>query len=73
MPNQKAWMAVPSGKKTKSQRNPKTYLDPPINTTDPCDGGDAAELFRIHGSAAAAIIAARVANFGTKHQKSRKS
>ena len=66
MPNQKHWTANSPHAKTPAKRNATVELDEsdlPISD-GPCDGGEAGELFRLHGKEAAVTICERVAKNG---------
>ena len=67
MPNQTHWTANSPHAKAPAKHNTTVELDTedqPIPLTDPCDGGEAGDLFRLHGNAAVGPICERVAKNG---------
>ena len=66
MPNQKHWTASSPHAKAPAKRNATVELDETDLPIDdgPCDGGEAGDLFRLHGNAAAEAICERVAKSG---------
>ena len=65
---QKHWTAnSPHQRLTYRKPNETTVLvaeDLPVPLDGPCDGGEAGDLFRLHGKEAAAAICERVGRFG---------
>ena len=66
MPNQKHWTTCSSHAKAPRTHNASVELDAADLPIDdgPCDGGEAGELFRLHGNAAVGPICERVGRYG---------